>query len=108
MTKTEIVKQMFLSGNHKAALRIAKDFKIGITRQEANDMQLAYECMVHGSFYRQLGKDADAAIKKVLRYCRVRCYGWRYEDIYQSLPNPELQSGNYTVVGITRARPDFR
>ena len=63
MTKTEIVKQMFLSGNHKAALRIAKDFKIGITRQEANDMQLAYECMVHGSFYRQLGKDTDAAIK---------------------------------------------
>lgn len=64
MTKTETVKQMFLSGNHKAALRIAKDFKIGITRQEASDMQLAYECMVHGSFYRQLGKDTDAAIKK--------------------------------------------
>ena len=41
MTKTEIVKQMFLLGNHKVALRIAKDFKIGITRQEANDMQLA-------------------------------------------------------------------
>lgn len=64
MTKTETVKQMFLSGNHKAALRIAKDFKIGITRQEASDMQLAYECMVHGSFYRQLGKDIDAAIKQ--------------------------------------------
>lgn len=64
MTKTETVKQMFLSGNRKAALRLAKDFKIGITRQEANDMQLAYECMVHGEFYRQLGMDTDEAIKK--------------------------------------------
>ena len=64
MTKTETVKRMFLSGNQKAALRIAKDFKIGITRQEASDMQLAYECMVHESFYRQLGTDTDAAIKK--------------------------------------------
>lgn len=64
MTKTETVKQMYLSGNCKAALRIAKDFHIGITKQEANDMQLAYECMVHESFYRQLGKDTDAAIRK--------------------------------------------
>lgn len=64
MTKTETVKQMFLSGNRKAALRMAKDFKIGITRQEANDMQLAYECMVHGEFYRQLGMDTDEVIKK--------------------------------------------
>lgn len=64
MTKTETVKQIFLSGNCKAALRIAKDFQLGISREEASDMQLAYECMVHGEFYRQLGTDIDEAIKK--------------------------------------------
>lgn len=75
MTKTEKVKQMFLSGNCKAALRIAKDFRIGITKQEANDMQLAYECMIYGSFYKQLGKDTDAAIQKGIEALRSLVMG---------------------------------
>ena len=75
MTKTETVKQMFLSGNCKAALRIAKDFRIGVTKQEANDMQLAYECMVHESFYRQLGTGTDAAIKRGIATLRNAVLG---------------------------------
>lgn len=42
--------------------------------------------------------------KKVLRYCRVRCYGWRYEDIYQSLPKPRIAIGQLHGCGHNKGR----
>jgi len=59
MKKTEQVKQFFAEGDFKKALRIAKNFRIGITEQQSMDMQMAYECMLYPDFYRQLGKDIE-------------------------------------------------
>lgn len=52
--KTDTVRRLTADGDFKGALRIAKDFRLGITKQESSAMKLAYECMVHGDFYKQL------------------------------------------------------
>lgn len=64
MTKTEIVKQHLAANEYRAALRIAKTFKIGLTREEQRILQYAYECMVYPSSYRQLGRDVECTIKQ--------------------------------------------
>ena len=48
--------------NYKKALQIAKSFRLGITEEQRSDMTRAYECMVHGRFYKQLGYDLDEKI----------------------------------------------
>lgn len=61
--KTDLVKQAVMAGDYKKALRIAKDFNLNITSDQKNKMALAYECMVHPDFYKQLGKDIGQSIK---------------------------------------------
>ena len=60
--KTNIVRKLLAEGNHKKDLGIAKGFKLGITKEESAKMTRAYECMVHGDFYRQLGRDPEQEI----------------------------------------------
>ncbi len=60
--KSDIVRAAVASGNLKEALRIAKDFRIGITPEQRSTMAFAYECMVHPDFYRQIGRDIDGSI----------------------------------------------
>ena len=60
--KTDIVREAVQNGNFKKALRIAKGFKINITTEERNKMSIAYECIVHPEFYRQIGTDIPKAI----------------------------------------------
>ena len=62
--KTDIVKEAVGSGEWKKALRIAKDFRIGISKEQRDTMARAYECMVHPEFYRQIGIDIAGAITK--------------------------------------------
>jgi len=64
MKKTDQVLAAYRSGDMKTALRIAKGFNIGITREDSHDMSMAYECMVHPEFYRSLGRDVDGTIAK--------------------------------------------
>ncbi|MCL1986754.1 MAG: hypothetical protein FWG64_02125 [Firmicutes bacterium] len=61
-TKSNLVKTLVRQGDYKKALSIAKDFKIGITSDNSNKMKLAYECMVHGTFYKQLGRNIEQTI----------------------------------------------
>lgn len=63
MTKTEIVKQYILENKIKEALWMAKDFRIGITKEQRSTMARAYECIVHPDFYRSIGKNLDECIK---------------------------------------------
>ena len=63
MTKTEQVKQFYNEGSFKKALRIAKTFRIGVTKKQSDDMGIAYECMVYPDTYKQLGFDTDEKIK---------------------------------------------
>ena len=60
--KTQIVKSLVRQGQYKEALRIAKGFRLGITREQSEAMVRAYECMVHPEFYRSIGKNIQECI----------------------------------------------
>ncbi len=60
--KSDIVRAAVASGNLKEAVRIAKDFRIGISPEQRSTMARAYECIVHERFYKSLGEDTDARI----------------------------------------------
>lgn len=60
--KSDLVRQLVERGLFKAALRIAKDFRIGITAAEREQMSRAYECMVHPEFYEAIGKNLETEI----------------------------------------------
>ena len=53
---------------------IVKGFRLGISRDDLDAMRLAYECMVNPGFYRQLGRDPAAEIKRGIGVL-VRLYG---------------------------------
>ncbi|GCA68040.1 hypothetical protein KGMB01110_24760 [Mediterraneibacter butyricigenes] len=60
--KTDIVKEAIKTGDFKKALRIAKDFRINVTKEQRERMARAYECIVHPEFYRQIGFDVMETI----------------------------------------------
>ena len=59
---------------YRSALRIVKGFRLGISRDDLDAMRLAYECMVNPGFYRQLGRDPAAEVKRGVGVL-VRLYG---------------------------------
>ena len=61
--KTDLVKQAIAECDFKKALRIAKDFKLNVTKEQKDAMGLAYECMIYPDFYKQLGKDIYKSIE---------------------------------------------
>lgn len=64
MKKVDIVRGAVNAGEWKKALRIAKDFRINVTKAQRDAMSRAYECMIHPEFYRQIGTDIPGAIAK--------------------------------------------
>jgi len=62
MKKTDQVRIAIANGDMKTALRIAKDFRIDVTKEQRTVMCRAYECIVHPDFYRQIGTDIPKAI----------------------------------------------
>lgn len=62
--KSDVVREAVAEGDWKKALRIAKDFRINITKTQREEMGRAYECMIHPEFYRQIGTDIAGAIAK--------------------------------------------
>ena len=60
--KTNIVRKLLAEGSHKRALSIAKSFKLGINKEDSNQLNRAYECLVHRKFYEQIGKDPEQEI----------------------------------------------
>lgn len=60
--KTDMVREALREGDFKKALRIAKGFRINVTVSEREKMSMAYECIVHPDFYRQIGTDIPKAI----------------------------------------------
>ena len=60
--KTDIVREAIKAGDMKKALRIAKDFRINVTKEQREKMSRAYECMAHPDFYKQIGTDVMEAI----------------------------------------------
>lgn len=64
MSKSELVRDLIQKEDWKSALKIAKDFRIGITQEQRSDMARAYECIVHPQFYISIGKNISECIEK--------------------------------------------
>ena len=62
--KTDMVREELRSGDYKKALKIAKGFRINVTKEQQEVMTRAYECIVHPEFYKQIGVDILASIEK--------------------------------------------
>lgn len=60
--KTQKVKSLVRQAQYKEALRIAKGFRLGITKEQSEAMTRAYECMVHPDFYKSIGKNIQECI----------------------------------------------
>ena len=60
--KSDQVRSLVAAGDYKSALRIAKDFRLGISRKQSDDMKRGYECIVHPQFYKSLGMDVDSIV----------------------------------------------
>ncbi len=72
--KTDTVRRLVREHEYRSALRIVKGFRLGISRDDLDAMRLAYECMVNPGFYRQLGRDPAAEVKRGVGVL-VRLYG---------------------------------
>lgn len=69
-TKLQQVKDAGLSGDWAGALRIASRFyDLG---EDQAAIKRAHECMVRPSFYRQLGRDPEAAVQEGIAVLRRR------------------------------------
>lgn len=62
-TKTEQAVESFKQGDLKAALRVAKAFRMGLTRAESTTLTRGYECLVWPAQYQQLGYDPEAVVR---------------------------------------------
>ncbi len=65
--KSDIVRNLVSCKDYKKALRIAKDFRLGISEDDSDTMKRGYECMVNPAFYRQIGIDTDLAVELAIR-----------------------------------------
>lgn len=64
--KSDAVRRLVAEGDFKAALRIAKDFRLGIAKEDADSMKRGYECMNYPAFYQSIGIDPrQTAIKGI-------------------------------------------
>ncbi len=62
--KSDVVRRLVRERDYRSALRIAKEFRLGITKDDRDAMRLAYECMVNPGFYRQLERDPAAEVER--------------------------------------------
>lgn len=63
--KTELARKMFNEGDFLGALRICRNFRLGLTKEERRVMQIAYESLTgNASFYQSLGIDTAQAIEQ--------------------------------------------
>ena len=81
--KSDKVRRLVTAEDYKGALRIAKDFRLGITKEQSSAMRLAYECMVHDGFYRQLGYDLKQKIAEGIEVLKELYGRSESHDLYQ-------------------------
>jgi len=72
--KSDQVRKLVAAGDYKAALRIAKDFKLGISREDSDRMKRGYECMTNPRFYQSIGVDTHQTSLEAVGIV-IRLYG---------------------------------
>jgi hypothetical protein len=65
--RVQDVRELIICGDYKKALRGAKDFRIGVTKEQRSVMARAYECYIRPEFYQSLGKAPSACIQEGIR-----------------------------------------
>ncbi len=78
--KSDIVRDAVEKMDWKKALKIAKDFRLGISQDDHNAMTRAYECMVHPRFYESLGMNMDGMIKTGISVV-TKLYGRKEQEV---------------------------
>ena len=74
VTASDKVREMVKAGEYKAALKRAKDFRLGVSKDDSRAMRRAYECYLYGAFYSSLGMDPNAEIVKGVEVL-IKLYG---------------------------------
>ena len=72
--KSDAVRRLVLAGQYKEALRIAKDFRLGICKDDSDAMKRGYEGLVHPAFYRSIGMNPSQIAQKGIETV-IRLYG---------------------------------
>ena len=72
--KSDVVREAVANGDYKKALGIARNFRLGIPKEDADSMKRAYECMVWPEFYKSIGKDISVETQKGID-ALIRLYG---------------------------------
>jgi len=62
--KIDIVKELISKKEYKKALKIIKTFRVGLTKDEKDQITRGYECYNNHVFYEQLGFNKDEEISK--------------------------------------------
>jgi hypothetical protein len=76
VSKSDTVRELVAAGEYKRALRLSKDFRLGIGAEDTSKLRLAYESMVHTAFYQELGINTAAAITEGIQVLQA-LYGQR-------------------------------
>ena len=63
-TKTELAKTAYLQGDWYAALRIMHTWDRGITPQDREIMQIAWNCLQSPKLYAQMGYDCEECVER--------------------------------------------
>jgi hypothetical protein len=63
VSKTEQVRAAIRAGDRRVALKLASDFRVGITTEQRKALKKGYECLHYADTYKQMGVDTDEAIK---------------------------------------------
>lgn len=83
--KSDKVRRLVAGGSFKEALRIAKGFRLGMTKAEADAMTLAYECMVHERFYKSIGYDTQQKIEEGIAVLKKMYGKSEANDLHQQI-----------------------
>lgn len=62
-TKTSQARTLYHQGDVRAALRIASDFRVGLTKKDRTTLKTGYECLVWPGFYSKVGVNEGEAIE---------------------------------------------
>jgi len=61
--KAQEVWRLMAAEDYKSALRGAKDFRLGVTKEQRSVISRAYSAILYPAFYRQIGKDIDECVQ---------------------------------------------
>jgi len=64
VTKTDQARALYLSGDRRSALRMAKDFRLGLSVEQRKLLSRGYECLVRPDFYKSLGYDPKRCVEE--------------------------------------------